>query len=64
MQEYSRYATVTMTQLNTKVNVNRLGLPVIADAFDGGRIVWMSLSKLPMRESYREHNKPSVTKCC
>lgn len=34
-----------------------INLPVVVDALGGGRIVWMSLSKLPTRESYNEHNK-------
>lgn len=28
-------------------------LPLLVDAFDGGRMVWMSLSKLLMRESLK-----------
>lgn len=29
-------------------------LPLLVDALDGGRIVWMSLSKLLMSESYQK----------
>lgn len=49
-------AQVHYAQLQININV-----PLLVDALDGGRIVWMSLSKLPTRESYNNKSKVNMT---